>query len=299
MTAPTFDDLIRSAAVRFRDAGIDSPKQNAMMLMIGAFGDTRAALISAGTSPVPKGVQDVFEAGVERRLSREPLQHIIGTTEFYGLEFRTDARALIPRPDSETIVEVALKALPETQPALVADLGTGTGCLLAAILKHRPRATGVGVEASPDAASLAQENLAALNLAGRASLFIGPWADWTGWGEADLIVSNPPYIVHAEIDSLEPEVRVHDPLAALDGGPDGLDAYREIIRLAGAGMKHGAPLVLEIGYDQRAPVMALMTAAGFTDLAHCPDLGGNDRCVWGRAPGRPADFPLGGRGDPQ
>src|SRR5690606_30521113 len=130
-----------------------------------------------------------------------------------------DARALIPRPDSETIVEVALKALPETQPALVADLGTGTGCLLAAILKHRPRATGVGVEASSDAASLAQENLAALNLAGRASLFIGRWADWAGWGEADLIVSNPPYIAHAEIDSLEPEVRVHDPLAALDGGP--------------------------------------------------------------------------------
>ncbi|MEQ9505885.1 MAG: peptide chain release factor N(5)-glutamine methyltransferase [Hyphomonas sp.] len=299
MTAPTFDELIWSAAARFRDADIESPKQNATILMIGAFGDTRAALISAGKSPVPKGVQDVFESGVERRLLREPLQHIIGTTEFYGLEIRTDARALIPRHDSETVVETALSLLPKDAPVKIADLGTGSGCLLAAILANRPHASGVGVEASAGAASLAQENLETLGLAGRGSVFIGRWADWTGWGEVDLIVSNPPYIAHAEIESLEPEVRLHDPLAALDGGTDGLDAYREIIRLAGAGMKAGAPLVFEIGHDQRAAVLALMAGAGFTDLAHSLDLGGNDRCVWGRAPRGPADFLLGGRSDTQ
>jgi release factor glutamine methyltransferase len=299
LTAPTFDALIRSAAARFRDAGIDSPQQNAILLMVGAFGDTRAALISAGTSPVPKGVQDAFEAGVERRLMREPLQHITGSTGFYGLEILTDARALIPRPDSEKIVEVALEALPSGQGAFVADLGTGTGCLLAAILTHRPQATGVGVEASPEAASLARENLEALGIGPRARVFEGSWTEWTGWHEADLIVSNPPYIASSVIESLAPEVRDHDPAAALDGGLDGLDAYREIIRLAAAGMKQGAPLVLEIGYDQRVAVLALLDASGFTDLAHSLDLGGNDRCVSGRAPGGPADFLLGGPRDTQ
>ncbi len=285
MTAPTFDDLIRDAAACFREAGISEPRQNAMLLMLGAFGDTRAALISAGASPVPKAVQDVFEAGVARRLAREPLQHITGSTGFYGLEILTDSRALIPRPDSELIVETALDLLPEGEAVRVADLGTGTGCLLAAILSKRPLARGVGVEASPDAASLARENFAALGLTARAEVFEGSWAAWSGWGEADLIVSNPPYIARAEIAALEPEVRAHDPAAALDGGPDGLDAYREIIRLAAAGMRPEAPLVLEIGHDQRAAVLGLLAAEGFADLAHSLDLGGNDRCVWGRAPG--------------
>lgn len=285
MRAPTFDELIRSASVRFKEAGIESPRQNAMLLMLGAFGDTRAALISAGTSPVPKAVQDVFEAGVERRLRREPLQHITGSTGFYGIEILTDARALIPRPDSEILVEVALDALPAGKDAVVADLGTGSGCLLAAILMNRPAAIGVGVEASPAAAALARENIEALGLGGRATVFAGSWSDWTGWGQADLIVSNPPYISRADIDSLEPEVRAFDPLAALDGGPDGLDAYREIIRLAAAGLRAGVPLMLETGHDQRAAVLGLLEAAGFTNLAHRLDLGGNDRCVMGHAPG--------------
>lgn len=284
MSSPTFDQLIRSAAVRFRDAGIEDAQQNAKILMLGAFGDTRAALISAGTSPVPKAVQDVFEAGVARRLAREPLQHITGSTGFYGLEILTDARALVPRSDSEIIVEVALEALPAGEGAFLADLGTGSGCLLAAILNSRLAVSGVGVEASPAAASLARENFEALGLSGRATVFGGSWTDWTGWGQADLIVSNPPYIPRADVESLEPEVRAFDPLAALDGGPDGLDAYREIIRLAAAGMKPGAPLVLEIGHDQREAVLGLLAGAGFTNLVHRLDLGGNDRCVMGQAP---------------
>ena len=285
MTAPTFDQLITDAARQFRNAGIADPRQNAMMLMLGAFGDTRAALISAGASPVPKEVQNWFEAGVARRLGREPVQHILGATHFYGLEFVTDARALIPRPDSELIVEKALAALPAAEMAMVTDLGTGTGCLLASILVHRPDASGVGVEASPEAASLARENFARLGLSQRAAVFEGSWTDWAGWGAADIIVSNPPYIPAGDIGSLEPEVRDHDPRAALDGGPDGLDAYREIIRLGAERMKPGAPLVLEIGHDQLGAVLDLLAAAGFAETAHYLDLGGNDRCVMGRAPG--------------
>lgn len=285
MTAPTYDALIRQASERFREAGIDEARPNAMMLMLHAFGDTRAALIAAGASPVPKAVEEKFLAAVERRVKREPLQHILGTTHFYGLEFRSDPRALIPRIDSEVVAETALSLIHRERAEVIADLGTGTGCLLGAILWNRPLAVGTGVEDDPAAASLARENFDVLGLAGRAKVFEGHWSDWTGWGGAGLIISNPPYIASAEIESLAPEVRDHDPHAALDGGADGLHAYREIIRLAGEKMKTGAWLVLETGHDQRAAVLALLEAAGFVELGHKADLGGNDRCVWGRAAG--------------
>lgn len=285
MTAPTFDALIREAARRLEAGGIEDSRKNALTLMLGAFGNGRAALISAGASPVPEMVEEAFRIAVARRLAREPLQHITGTAPFYGLEFICDARALIPRFDSEIVVEQVLDLIAPDAPARVADLGTGSGCLLAAILHNRPAARGVGVEASAAAASLARENFAALGLNGRAAVFDGRWADWGGWGEADLIVSNPPYIVSDVIPMLDPEVRDHDPMAALDGGADGLDAYREIIEIGARRMKTGAPLVLEIGHDQRAAVTGLLQASGFTGIAHRLDLGGNDRCVMGRAPG--------------
>lgn len=283
MTAPTYDVLVQSAAARLGEAGISEARANAMMLMLAAFGDTRAALISAGNQPVPRAVQAAYETALSRRLKREPLQHIVGSAGFYGLEFITDARALVPRPDSELIVETALDLLPAGKPAVVADLGTGTGCLLAAILSNRPLATGMGVDASPDAVSLARENFKRLGLTDRARVFAGSWADWPGWGEADLIVSNPPYIATDVIPTLAPEVKDHDPALALDGGADGLAAYRDIIARARTGMKPGAPLVLEIGHDQRDAVLRLLREAGFAELGHSADLGGNDRCVWGRS----------------
>lgn len=256
-----------------------------MMLMLHAFGDTRAALMAAGTSPVPAAIEEVFLAAVERRLLREPLQHILGTTHFYGLEFRSDPRALIPRMDSEVVAETALSLMPKDHMVVVADLGTGTGCLLGAILWNRPLAVGTGVEADPGAAALARENFDILGLSGRARVFDGPWNRWTGWEAAGLIVSNPPYIASAEIESLAPEVRDHDPRLALDGGLDGLAAYRDLISSGAVRMPMGAALVLEIGHDQRVAVLEMMAQAGFTGLGHRLDLGGNDRCVWGFAPG--------------
>ena len=278
----SYDQLMRSAADRFRQAGIDDARQNAMLLMLHVFGDTHAALISAGPDPAPQPLAQTYEALVRRRLSREPLQHILGTTFFYGLEIRSDARALIPRMDSESVVEVALSLFPEERACRVADLGTGTGCLLAAFLDQRPNASGVGVDASPDAVSLARENFAALGLSGRADVFEGSWADWSGWDEADLVISNPPYIASAEIPTLAPEVRGHDPHAALDGGVDGLTAYREIIALAAERLKSGAWLVFEIGHDQKVAVSGLLEVAGFSDLGTAQDLGANDRVVWAR-----------------
>jgi release factor glutamine methyltransferase len=278
--------MIRAAAERLRAAGIDNPRHDAQLLMIEAFGDTRAALITAALAVVPAEVRARFEASVVRREAREPLQHILGWTGFYGLELKTDARALIPRPDSECAVEVALALVPEKGRLGIADLGTGSGCLLAALLANLQDAEGTGVEADPAAASLARENFALCGLEARASVFEGRWSDWTGWKTADLIISNPPYIPTHVIESLEPEVKDFDPAAALDGGADGLAAYREIIRLGGTYLKRRVPLVLEIGHDQRAAVLALLGAAGFTEMGHRLDLGGNDRCVWGLAPGR-------------
>lgn len=284
MTPPTYDALIRAAARQLGEAGIGNPRSEAMMLMIHAFGGSHLALITSGNSPVPKSVEDEFLAAVARRAAREPAQHIMGETHFYGLGILTDARALIPRTDSECVVTAALDRLPKDGPLWLADLGTGTGCLLAALLTERPEASGEGVEASPEAARLARANLEKHRLTDRSAIFIGSWEDWQGWPKADLIISNPPYIVSDVIGELEPEVRDHEPLMALDGGRDGLNCYREIIALGAAGMKPGAWLVLEIGYDQKEAVLGLMTLAGFESLATGQDLGSNDRWVAGCRP---------------
>ena len=278
--------MMRAAAERLRDAGVDNPRHDVRLLMIEAFGDARAVLTTAPQEVIPADIRSRFEAAVERRARREPLQHIIGWTGFFGLELKTDARALIPRPDSECAVEVALALVSPHDHLRIADLGTGSGCLLLALLSNLPEAEGAGVEADAAAASLARENITLCGLSTRASVFEGSWSDWTGWTTADLIISNPPYIPTRVIGSLEPEVRDHDPAAALDGGEDGLEAYREIIRLGRTYMKRGVPLVLEIGHDQRSAVQALLADSGFTGMGHRLDLGGNDRCVWGHAPGR-------------
>lgn len=279
----TFSAARRRVAQALRDAGIELPGTEVGRMMTHVTGLSQTAEIASDRQTLTPEEAAALDAMLARRLAREPLQHILGWTWFYGLQIRCDARALIPRPDSECVVDAALARLPEGQPLWLADLGTGTGCLLAALLSQRPEATGEGVEASPDAARLARENFGALALAARATVFEGSWADWQGWGKADLIISNPPYIASAVIPELEAEVRAHDPLAALDGGPDGLAAYREIIALAGAGMKPGAWLVVEIGYDQREAVSALMALSGFENIASGKDLGGNDRWVAGQA----------------
>ncbi|MEZ5946544.1 MAG: peptide chain release factor N(5)-glutamine methyltransferase [Hyphomonas sp.] len=286
-TAPartTFQECERDAAVRLHAAGIDDAVLEARLLMQAASGLSRTQLISSELDRVPQEIAEALDALVAERCTRRPLQHILGTVSFYGLDFLCDARALVPRADSECVVEAALRLIPEGMPLRLADLGTGSGCLLAALLANRPLAGGEGVEASPAAASLARENFAHLGLSGRASLFEGSWTEWDGWSSADLIMSNPPYIAAAEIASLAPEVRAHDPLPALDGGADGLDAYREIISLAARHMKPEAWLVFEIGHDQDAAVRGLMSDAGSTMIGAAKDSGGTT-AVWGRRPG--------------
>lgn len=249
-----------------------------------AAGFDAAALIRSGRDEVPVDIAARFGELLRERLTHRPLQHILGTTEFFGLEFLTDARALIPRPDSETVVEAALKRIPADSTMRVADLGTGSGCLLAAILANRPAVHGIGVEASQAAATLARENFERLGISPRAGVFEGSWADWPDWEDAGLVISNPPYIARGEISSLASEVRAHDPLTALDGGPDGLAAYREIISLAAERLRPGGWLVFEIGHDQKDAVCRLLRAADFSEIEAVGDLGGNDRAVSAQKP---------------
>ncbi|MEO1100622.1 MAG: peptide chain release factor N(5)-glutamine methyltransferase [Pseudomonadota bacterium] len=264
-TPPSEDELSRATA-RLREAGIENPAREARLI----------SEIDGGA-----GFADL----IDRRAGGVPYAHLTGSVGFYSIELICDDRALIPRADSETVVDIALSRMPEGIKLKVADLGTGSGCLLLAILNERPDAVGVGVEASPAAASLARENALRTGLSARAEIAETDWASWPDWPRMDLIVSNPPYIPTLDIEALQPEVRDHDPHTALDGGADGLNAYRSLIPRAGDKLKAGAWLIFEIGHDQAADVSALLAGAGFTEIETTQDLGGCDRVVSARWPG--------------
>jgi release factor glutamine methyltransferase len=279
VSAKTYAELLRSGSDMLRAAGLEAPVQEARHLLIRAASLSSVELISRDTEIAPQAHQAAFEALITARASRIPQAHITGHKSFFGLTIRTDDRALIPRDDSETVVDLALSLIPEAASWRLADLGTGSGALLAALLHSRSATHGVAVEASAAALSLAIENFDDLGLAARIETVSRSWSYWDGWAECDLIISNPPYIRRDVIPTLAPEVREYDPLEALDGGMDGLDAYREIITLAGQKMKPAAHLVLEIGYDQKDAVSTLLEGAGFAMLQHGQDLSGNDRAI--------------------
>jgi release factor glutamine methyltransferase len=215
-------------------------------------------------------------AAIDRRVAREPLSHILGHREFWSLDFRVDGSVLDPRPDSETLVEAGLAALAERdRPWRLLDLGTGSGCLLLALLKELPAATGVGVDRSPAALRIAADNADRLGLSGRARFASGDWAVGLA-GEFDLILCNPPYIPSHAIAELAPEVALYEPRLALDGGPDGLACYRRLAPQLGPLAAPGGSIVLELGEGQANTVAGLMEGAGLT-------VGGVKRDLTGRA----------------
>lgn len=273
----TLAQALRAAAARLRAAGCDTPELDARILAESAFGLSRATLIAGGEA-APDGLAR-FEPLVLRRAEGEPVARILGLREFWGLSFALAPETLVPRPDSETIVEVALAEVgPRDRALTVLDLGTGSGCLLLAILSERPKAFGVGVDLSSAAASAARANAMALALEDRAAFVVGRWGEALGQ-RFDLVVSNPPYIASCEIGALDPEVRAHDPRLALDGGADGLDAYRAIAGGLDALLAADGVAVLELGVGQGAEVSALMARAGFATIGCAPDLGGVPRAL--------------------
>lgn len=270
--------LARASTI-LRDAGIENPRLEARLLLAHALGITQEQLLAAPSSPIPK----IFPLMLARRAAHEPLAYILGRQEFWSLSFAVSPATLIPRPDSETLIEAALAAFPDrTCVQNVLDLGTGTGCLLLAALTEFAAAFGIGTDLSPAAATLAAANAAALGLADRAAFLVAEWAAAFDQ-KFDLVLSNPPYIPTLDIPGLMPEVAVHEPATALDGGADGLDAYRHILaELPRLLAPHGVA-VLELGIGQAVSVSDLAITAGFRpDLR--PDLAGIPRALVLRRP---------------
>ena len=269
--------LLRAGRDRLAAAGVDTPQLDARLLLQHAAELTHVDLLSASDIAVNANDADRFLALVDARSQGVPVAHLTGRREFWGLLFETGPGALVPRPDTETLVEAVLPHVEDD--ALVADLGAGTGCILAALLHERSRAFGIAVDLSPDALALAARNLAR-HAPGRAALLRGQWADALGAG-FDAIVSNPPYIVHDEMAGLPREVR-RDPMLALDGGADGLDAYRALIPSAARALRSGGRLGLEIGRWQEEAVGALLERNGFGDIELASDLAGITRALTAR-----------------
>jgi release factor glutamine methyltransferase len=242
-------------------------------------GVTDEALLRDPRAAVPPAAAARFRAGLAARLDAVPMAHILGRRGFWTLDLAVSPATLIPRPDSETLVEAALHLFPDAAaPLRVLDLGTGTGCLLLAVLAERPRAFGVGVDRVPEAAALAAGNARRNGLAGRATFLAGDWATAIA-DRFDLVLSNPPYIETAVIPTLMPEVARHEPAGALDGGADGLDAYRRIVAALPALLAPGGAAVLELGAGQRPAVETLAREAGLKPAGCRADLGGIARAL--------------------
>lgn len=220
-----------------------------------------------------------FECLILRRLSGEPMAYILGEREFWSLRFAVEPGILVPRPDSETLIEATLERVgARDRPLRVADLGTGSGCLLLSLLHELPRAVGVGIDLSATALAVAVANARALGLRDRSRWRLGRWTNGL-IGPFDLIIANPPYIARAELATLAPDVRRFEPSSALDGGPDGLDAYRAIASDLRRVLVPGGHVVVEVGAGQADAVCSLLDAAEIAPLDVRPDLAGIARAV--------------------
>ena len=270
------------AKARLEAVGLSGPVIDARLLVEAAADATRLDIVTDPHRLLSAEQEARLEDYLERRSRREPVSHILGRKGFWKIMLQVTPDVLTPRPDTECVVDAVLKATGEHERLWILDLGVGSGAILLAILAERPNARGLGVDVSEDALAVARDNAAHLGLAGRCALLRGDWADGLSDASFDIVTANPPYIASEVIETLEPEVRVHEPRLALDGGADGLDAYRrlapEILRV----LKPGGRFAVEIGYDQKAAVEALFQEAGAEEVSTQQDLAGLDRVVLGK-----------------
>ena len=277
MSEATRRALMRAAAARLDAAGIDAAGEEARRLAEAAWGLDAAGLMArAGEAATPEAGA-ALDALVSRREAREPLSQILGRQAFWTLDLAVTPDVLSPRADTETIVEAGLACIAERQSPRILDIATGSGAILLALLAERPDASGLGADLSAEALDVARRNGHACGLADRAGFLRTRWAEGVG-ARFDLVTCNPPYIASAVLDRLEPEVRDHEPRLALDGGADGLEAYRALIPGLRALLAEDAAAVLEIGYDQAGAVSALAHAHGFASALK-RDLAGRDRAL--------------------
>lgn len=283
----TLGALLASARQRLKAAGIDTAAIDARLLVEAATGLSRLDLLTRSDETVTNDVAARLASWIDRRAKGEPVGRILGIASFHGLDFALGPDTLEPRPDTEVLVDVALGAarqdkLPGVAPDGTAlrllDIGTGTGAIAITLLHKLPGATGLATDLAPGAIDTARANAARHDVADRLDFVVGSYFEPVE-GKFALIVSNPPYIASAVIAGLDPEVRLHDPMLALDGGTDGLDGYRVLAAGAGDHLLPGGMLALEIGYDQGEAVSTLLSDADFTSIEIHRDLGGRDRVV--------------------
>ncbi len=281
--------LQRDGTRTLKDAGCESAALDARLLLCHAASLSHEALVARSQDEASRKTADAFDSLIARRAQGEPVARILGEKEFWSLSFALGPETLVPRPDSEAIVSAALETVPDRPARLrILDLGTGSGCLLLALLSELPNATGMGIDISRDALGIAARNADALGLADRAQFLQG------NWGRAldesfDLVISNPPYIPTGEIESLATEVRTHDPVRALDGGVDGLDCYHQILDDLPRHMKKDASAIFEVSPDLYTELCEMARARGtFEHLEGIKDMAGRWRGLrFGKADLRP------------
>ena len=274
----TIDFLLRQARVQLIAAGCETAGLDARLLMQAVMGLSHGDIIADGTKKMtPQKVQQ-FGILLQRRLAHEPVSRILGLREFYGRDFQVSPAVLDPRPDTEALVELCLDHLPQDQPLRILDLGTGSGILALTLCAERPFFTGVAVDVSAEALEIARRNAIALGVADRVEFVCCSWFGGVA-GCFDFIVSNPPYIESAVIPDLAAEVKNHDPHRALDGGSDGLAAYRQIAAAAKPFLTTQGLIALEIGSGQEADVTAIFAGHDFASIDWRFDLAGRVRAL--------------------
>ncbi len=288
----TVTHIWQSAAAVLKQFDIDTPLLDARLLVQHVLGITREELLMNPKREMSEAEQQAFEALLARRLEREPMSHILGKREFYGLEFKVTGDVLTPRPDSETVIDAVLEWVttnkqknkkeivlyPLLSPFRVLDLGTGSGCLLLTLLHKLTNAHGMGVDISSQALAIAQENAESLSLTDRVEFQVSNWCEKLT-GQYQIVVANPPYIASNAIAALMPEVAQFDPLSALDGGADGLACYRDIALQLPPYMAEDAILAVEIGAGQEVAIAEIFKTQGFSVLRYVNDLAGIIRCL--------------------
>lgn len=286
----TAGELIISISAQLKSVGIDNPQLDAKFLVAHVCEVEPASLYSGSDLEVSEDKVEIINSYVKRRLDKEPVFRIIGKREFWSLEFELSPDTLEPRPDSETVIEAILENVSKQKALDIIDMGTGTGCLLLSALSELPRAKGVGVDIASGAVDTAMKNAKKLGFAERSKIVNVNWGDvdfcdmvcgLTEKGYFDIVIANPPYIPREDIELISSEVKNYDPIRALDGGEDGLDAYRTLSEKSAQLLKKGGMVFFEVGINQAGDVRQMLEEKGFVECKTKKDLAHIDRCVFG------------------